>query len=210
MLLTENIPDRAVDLTMSSSADRVTPGTTTTAVEGEGRNEDDPERGIPTRQSTRSSAAPTSSTSSNFDATELDTRSTPLSQIPSRGFFTSPSKSTSANASSGSPSLSPHLKSLVASYATSSIAHSSRSAINALVSDSTSLSSSSPSGVNVLRSYRRAGWWSQFTILSGRSFKNLYRNPMLMLSHYVVSILVACAYLLFRTFVSWCLSREWY
>ena len=41
--------------------------------------------------------------------------------------------------------------------------------------------------------YRRATGWTQFTILSGRAFKNLYRNPMLMLSHYAVSILIARA-----------------
>lgn len=45
----------------------------------------------------------------------------------------------------------------------------------------------------ILGSYERAGRWEQFTILSGRSFKNLYRDPMLMLSHYAVSVAVACA-----------------
>lgn len=39
--------------------------------------------------------------------------------------------------------------------------------------------------------YLRASWWTQFTILSGRAFKNLYRNPMLMLTHYLISILIA-------------------
>lgn len=43
----------------------------------------------------------------------------------------------------------------------------------------------------ILRSYRRASWWQQFKILSGRCFKNLYRNPMLMWSHYAVAIIVA-------------------
>lgn len=43
-----------------------------------------------------------------------------------------------------------------------------------------------------LHSYQRASWWTQFTILSGRSFKNLYRNPMLMWSHYAVAVIVAC------------------
>jgi hypothetical protein len=42
-----------------------------------------------------------------------------------------------------------------------------------------------------LRGYRRASWWTQFTILSGRAFKNLYRNPMLLLTHYAVSIVLA-------------------
>ncbi|KAF9428734.1 hypothetical protein BGZ94_001269 [Podila epigama] len=37
-------------------------------------------------------------------------------------------------------------------------------------------------------SYRRASWWSQFRILADRTLKNIYRDPMLMLSHYVMSI----------------------
>ncbi|KAG0207816.1 hypothetical protein BGX33_006623 [Mortierella sp. NVP41] len=36
--------------------------------------------------------------------------------------------------------------------------------------------------------YRRASWWSQFNILADRTLKNIYRDPMLMLSHYVMSI----------------------
>lgn len=39
--------------------------------------------------------------------------------------------------------------------------------------------------------YRKASLWTQFTILSGRAFKNLYRNPMLMLAHYVLAIILA-------------------
>jgi hypothetical protein len=39
---------------------------------------------------------------------------------------------------------------------------------------------------------RRIGWFSQFVILSQRTFKNLYRNPMLMLTHYSIAILMAC------------------
>lgn len=47
-----------------------------------------------------------------------------------------------------------------------------------------------------MRGYQRATWWTQFKILSGRAFKNLYRNPMLMLAHYAVSIVVAGAFAL--------------
>ncbi|KNE97596.1 hypothetical protein PSTG_09145 [Puccinia striiformis f. sp. tritici PST-78] len=41
------------------------------------------------------------------------------------------------------------------------------------------------------RSSNRVGFIQQFLILSGRAFKNLYRNPMLMLSHYLLAILLA-------------------
>lgn len=37
----------------------------------------------------------------------------------------------------------------------------------------------------------RASWWTQFKILSGRTLKNLVRNPNLLLTHYVISVLVA-------------------
>lgn len=42
---------------------------------------------------------------------------------------------------------------------------------------------------------KRIGWASQFVILSQRTFKNLYRNPMLMLTHYSIAILMACTHL---------------
>ncbi|KZV98174.1 hypothetical protein EXIGLDRAFT_329136 [Exidia glandulosa HHB12029] len=43
---------------------------------------------------------------------------------------------------------------------------------------------------------RRAHWTTQFRILSGRAFKNLYRNPALLLTHYAASITIAllCGY----------------
>ncbi|SCZ99125.1 BZ3500_MvSof-1268-A1-R1_Chr3-1g05826 [Microbotryum saponariae] len=49
----------------------------------------------------------------------------------------------------------------------------------------------------VLHNFKRANGWTQFKILSGRSFKNLYRNPQLMLAHYAVAVVVAgiCAFL---------------
>ncbi|KAL1889293.1 FAD-dependent urate hydroxylase, partial [Ceratocystis pirilliformis] len=39
--------------------------------------------------------------------------------------------------------------------------------------------------------YPRIGYVSQFVILSQRTWKNLYRNPMLMLTHYAIAILLA-------------------
>lgn len=42
----------------------------------------------------------------------------------------------------------------------------------------------------VLRGYRKATLWTQLRILSGRSFKNLYRNPQLMLAHYLLSFVL--------------------
>ncbi|KAF4629027.1 hypothetical protein G7Y89_g9123 [Cudoniella acicularis] len=41
------------------------------------------------------------------------------------------------------------------------------------------------------KGYARIGYLSQFMILSQRTWKNLYRNPMLMLTHYAIAILLA-------------------
>lgn len=51
-----------------------------------------------------------------------------------------------------------------------------------------------------LSGYEKIGVYSQFRILSGRTFKNLYRNPMLMLTHYVISVILGlfCGVLYFN------------
>lgn len=41
----------------------------------------------------------------------------------------------------------------------------------------------------------RASWLTQFRILSGRAFKNLYRDPALLMAHYLSSVGVACEFL---------------
>lgn len=42
-----------------------------------------------------------------------------------------------------------------------------------------------------LRGYRKVGLVGQFVILSRRTWRNLYRNPMLMLTHYAIAIVLA-------------------
>ncbi|KAI0160619.1 hypothetical protein GGR57DRAFT_388693 [Xylariaceae sp. FL1272] len=46
-------------------------------------------------------------------------------------------------------------------------------------------------GSAIGRGYARVGYLGQFVILSGRTWKNLYRNPLLMLTHYAIAILLA-------------------
>ena len=41
------------------------------------------------------------------------------------------------------------------------------------------------------KGYAKIGYFRQFAILSARTWKNLYRNPMLMLTHYAIAILLA-------------------
>ena len=49
-------------------------------------------------------------------------------------------------------------------------------------------------GTGPIRGFKRIGWWGQFSILSSRTWKNLYRNPLLMLTHYVIAIVLAGMY----------------
>lgn len=42
-----------------------------------------------------------------------------------------------------------------------------------------------------MKGYRKVGVIGQFVILSTRTWRNLYRNPMLMLTHYAIAILLA-------------------
>ncbi|KAL1408358.1 FAD-dependent urate hydroxylase [Vanrija albida] len=42
-----------------------------------------------------------------------------------------------------------------------------------------------------IKGYKKASFGTQFVLLSGRAFKNLYRNPLLMGTHYLVAIVVA-------------------
>ena len=52
----------------------------------------------------------------------------------------------------------------------------------------------------LLRGYKKASYWTQFKLLSGRAFKNLYRNPLLMATHYAVAIIVAflCGFFFYK------------
>ena len=101
------------------------------------------------------------------------------------------------------PGLGSDLDSLVSSYANSHVASSIREEIAAAVQQATSangVSNGLPNGaakIGKIKTYRRISRIRQFMILSKRTWKNLYRNPMLMLSHYAIAILVAvlCGYL---------------
>lgn len=143
----------------------------------------DPELGVRPRAPTLV-ATPTTTA---FD-TELETRlRADNNGRISRRFFNS------GTSTPISVALSDKLSSLVDAYAASDVALATREEIqSARVEAQRSLGAEGTS--DVLRSFKRAGLWTQFTILSGRSCKNLYRDPMLMLSHYAVSVIVAGEY----------------
>lgn len=87
---------------------------------------------------------------------------------------------------------------LVASYAASDVAKSVHDDIRATISGAHVANGSANGGiqdsdavVGSIKGYRRVGWIRQFYILSRRTWRNLYRNPMLMLTHYAIAILLA-------------------
>lgn len=52
---------------------------------------------------------------------------------------------------------------------------------------------------SMLRGRKRATWGTQFRILSGRAFKNLYRDPALLTAHYTSAIALASMWSTFVT-----------
>jgi len=126
------------------------------------------------------------------EETELDTR--PNSAVENGTAFASAKRFFSGSASPSTTPISARLASLAEAYARSEVAQATRDAI--AVARAANVSAGEGERT-VLRNYKRASWIGQLGILSGRSFRNLYRNPMLMLSHYAVAVVVAgvCAFL---------------
>jgi hypothetical protein len=103
----------------------------------------------------------------------------------------------------------PHIAAFVDAYATSEIATAIRADIRAVAQPA-----QRPEGSEelpdvtveseLLRGRKRATWATQFRILSGRAFKNMYRDPALLTFQYSASIAAAreslnidwCAWLL--------------
>lgn len=87
------------------------------------------------------------------------------------------------------------LDELVSSYSNSDVADSVHQDIVSAVKNATSANGSAngqPNGASAaMKTYRRIGYTRQFMILSQRTWRNLYRNPMLMLTHYAIAILLA-------------------
>jgi hypothetical protein len=86
---------------------------------------------------------------------------------------------------------------LVASYADSDVCHSVHDEVVAAVQSAQAANGSANSqlvsGTSTAQpmSYARISLARQFIILSQRTWRNLYRNPMLMLTHYAIAILLA-------------------
>ncbi|KAI8347183.1 P-loop containing nucleoside triphosphate hydrolase protein [Choanephora cucurbitarum] len=91
-----------------------------------------------------------------------------------------------------SDGLTPHLRALHQHYQQSTIGTELRDEVQQLTQQSSSSSSNEvESGDTVITTYKRPTWLTQFRILSSRTFKNLYRNPMLMFAHYAIAVVLA-------------------
>ncbi|KAK5992960.1 ABC transporter G family member [Cladobotryum mycophilum] len=87
------------------------------------------------------------------------------------------------------------------SFAQSDIAITTREEIQQAITGATAANGPNSNGYNadgpniyisaVGKGYARVGYFQQFVILSERTWKNLYRNPMLMLTHYAIAIILA-------------------
>lgn len=153
----------------------------------------------------RSSASPLVT-----EETELQTRPNSLSDTAagsSAGYIKKKASqlldvlSISGSQKSSKP-LSPRLSSLLKAYADSEVAASIRSEIEASRASVANGNGNGNGHVStalpdvagetaVLRTHSRASWGTQFRILSGRAFKNLYRDPALLTAHYASSIIIA-------------------
>ena len=90
---------------------------------------------------------------------------------------------------------------MIQSFAQSNLAASTREEIGRAVAAASDANGPNGNGyraegpnINVSavgRGYARIGYISQFAILSQRTWKNLYRDPMLMLTHYAIAIILA-------------------
>ena len=102
---------------------------------------------------------------------------------------------------SDSPPLAQQLTALVEAYANSDIALEIKNEIEVVrASAQTGANGNGTEGgetrdivveSSLLRGRKRASWGTQFRILSGRAFKNLYRDPALLAAHYISSIALA-------------------
>lgn len=91
--------------------------------------------------------------------------------------------------------LTPHLRKLTQAYENSSVATELQAEISQILSQAASNYADGNDNLSgntiVITSHKRPGIITQFRILADRTFKNLYRNPMLMFAHYAISVALA-------------------
>lgn len=92
------------------------------------------------------------------------------------------------------------LDNLVAAFVESDVAEALKDDINSAVNEAVQANGHGANGgaangsgphVGTMKGYRKTGIPGQVIILSKRTWRNLYRNPMLMLTHYAIAIVLA-------------------
>ncbi|KAI5118132.1 hypothetical protein M0805_001731 [Coniferiporia weirii] len=200
-----NLADYLIDLTTNLEARTQDDSSLEAPSHDESSNLDDEERGfLNSRRSLHSSNGNGNTESTRADETELQTR--PSSVMTGSSTFVKRKTSQflnviRGNQHNGNAPLSPQLATLVDAYAASEMAADIRNEFESFANRNPE--DELPNVVEenrLLRGRRGASWLMQFRILSGRAFKNLYRDPALLAAHYISSIVLAliCGYF-FRT-----------
>ncbi|KAF5374447.1 hypothetical protein D9615_009108 [Tricholomella constricta] len=213
-----NIADFLIDMTMHASMDSGENSTANVSHESliedlapsseDTTNIGDEERGLSRPAQSHPltvRSRPTSATPPD-DETELQTRPNSIASSTSKYLKHKTSQlfeAVTASASGAHKPISTKLAALVDAYAASDIATGIRVEAEELRS-ATERSDNGQRGLDVgnelpdialettlLRGRKRASWGTQFRILSGRAFKNLYRDPALLAAHYVSSVVLA-------------------
>ncbi|KAL1758636.1 hypothetical protein FB107DRAFT_258437 [Schizophyllum commune] len=204
-----NIADFLIDLTMQATLE-IQPAPDSASLDPPSSAEDhdnlrDEERGLAhhvhlpgaARSASGGSASPT-------EETELQTRPNSASS-QSASFASSLRKKASAIFDSarrhvGGHEVTPRLQNLVDAYAESDVARAIREEGERVRRENSEADArDAERGANgelpdvaaettLLRGRKRASWGTQFRILSGRAFKNLYRDPYLLAAHYLSAI----------------------
>ncbi|THH08580.1 hypothetical protein EW145_g2614 [Phellinidium pouzarii] len=196
-----NLADYLIDLTTGANLDARTQDDSSLEApsHADSSNLDDEERGfLHSRRSLHSSNGNSNAESTSVDETELQTR--PNSVTTESSAFVKRKTSQfldviRGNQNKANTPLSPRLAVLVEAYAASDIATGVRAEIDSFAHRNPV--DELPDVVEenrLLRGRRGASWLMQFRILSGRAFKNLYRDPALLMAHYLSSIILACVF----------------
>ncbi|KAF7324655.1 ABC transporter protein [Mycena kentingensis (nom. inval.)] len=196
-----NIADFLIDLTMHASLDERLSTNGSSPLEPASPHDDltnlaDEERGLlrqaPLPLSTRSRG----SASPDNEETELRTRhsSSSSSFLKKKASQLLDAVSlSSANKKTANAPLPPKLAALVDAYANSGIARGIEEEGETLrrATATTGETQDVAAETALLRGRKRAGYGTQFRILSGRAFKNLYRDPALLTAHYLSAVALA-------------------
>ncbi|KAJ7081875.1 hypothetical protein B0H15DRAFT_890062 [Mycena belliarum] len=199
-----NIADFLIDMTMHAILDeRINSGDgESPTLEPPSPSEDvtnlgDEERGLARQpQALPLSVRSRGSNSPDNDETELRTRNSNASSSgtyikrKASQFLDAVSLSSSSNKKGNAP-LTPRLAALVDAYAASSVAQHIKEEGETLRRAGAGELPDVAVETSLLRGRKRATYGTQFRILSGRAFKNLYRDPALLTAHYLSSIALA-------------------